>query len=573
MGVVSIQKTPATLTASENPIIFSLRSSLAAGGERKALASLTFTGTITGGTEIVFNIRQPFPAVRKFIARNYTVASNEFRSSTTSSATAAFTTPNSTSEIAESLVDSMRADSLVPLYYDIFSTGNTVFIKAKQASSVYTIDDDETLSVNSILINGNNITLAILETGNAKFSTANNTVYQIYVDVLINDDPLENFDIEQTVDSQTYVGTLRKPFFVNKTGDIEFDLAPILKNYVSTQLPNTATADIINKVGGELIGTSPVRGYKVRYGRYQNVGISVSQDQLVKKTPLGSFAERNVYNGAIPFTSTNDLNTYKNLGITGNNVLITNSPNPKLYNPNSLFEGIYFLNDNNLQNNATYSGGSYTFNVIADYKYYDGSSSTGINISNRSYSNDTTASGLYYVNVKGANVGISTLGIRQGKKVKDFTVKIGNNAGNLTQSKTFRLPFDIAGNGTTVVWQSTIGGFDSHYFSGVNEISLTREADSQQTVLDINLPSGFEYNKEYNIRATDGITLNSGWIDEAHMTWIKELISSPKIYIAIGNRYDYYILNGYNYSKNNQTNQFNMEIILVRTIENNSISQ
>jgi len=123
------------------------------------------------------------------------------------------------------------------------------------------------------------------------------------------------------------------------------------------------------------------------------------------------------------------------------------------------------------------------------------------------------------------------------------------------------------------MWQNPLGGYDSFYFSGIREDSINRTSNDFEVVVDKDYPQGFEKNKQYNIEATEDLTLNSGWVKEDHMDWLKEILSSPKVYVVENGVIKYYTVNGFGYTKNNQNNQFNVELDLRKTIENNNITE
>lgn len=223
------------------------------------------------------------------------------------------------------------------------------------------------------------------------------------------------------------------------------------------------------------------------------------------------------------------------------------------------------------------SVGSNNYTRIGVRGLYFANNSVGLDIDYARFdlSYTETINGVYSFNAAPSNIGINTDGIYNSKRVKDYTVTIRDIDNQFdTQSKTYYLPYDIAPKGQTVVWQNPLGGYDSHYFTGIREDAVNRSSDTFERVVDKNFPSGFAKNKEYNIEATDTVAINSGWLKEDHMDWIKQILSSPKIYLVNADGIlDYYTLGGYNYNKNNQNNQFSLELTLVRTIENNNITE
>jgi len=182
--------------------------------------------------------------------------------------------------------------------------------------------------------------------------------------------------------------------------------------------------------------------------------------------------------------------------------------------------------------------------------------------------------GVYYYDVSPANFGIDADGFYSAKRVKSYEVKMLANTAEFTvEPQTYRIAYDIAPKGTTLMWQNPLGGYDSFYFSGIREDSINRTSDDFEVVVDKNYPQGFEKNKQYNIEATEDLTLNSGWVKEDHMDWLKEILSSPKVYVVENGVIKYYTVNGFGYTKNNQNNQFNVELDLRKTIENNNITE
>jgi len=377
-----------------------------------------------------------------------------------------------------------------------------------------------------------------------------------------------------------YAGTLRKPFVNNGQNEVIFDLNNILKNYVSTQLPSLSTGTDILKVRGELYDTEPIVGYSVKYGVYEPLSVGSPDGTVNYKRQLDDFENKYVMNAALPFvndTSTNNsLADYRNLSVTGDSKFLTNAPQNKIYHPDSNFDSLYFIHDNRLQTTPPYNGdATVTFSGVCNYEFYDGTNEDVTQLV-QSFDNDNDAEGLFIANISSFFTGIDSNGIRtasSNKKVKKITFHIENNAGRLTEDRTFFLPFDLSRQGETVVWQNNLGCFDSFYFTGIKEDSISRQAESYINVLDEKFESGFQVNKQYDIKVTNTVTLNSGWVNEDHFNWLKEILSSPKVYLTNEDRLFSYVVSGFDYSKNNQTNQYNMELQLTYTIENNAISQ
>lgn len=160
--------------------------------------------------------------------------------------------------------------------------------------------------------------------------------------------------------------------------------------------------------------------------------------------------------------------------------------------------------------------------------------------------------------------------------IMDDTVQDSVLTATTVVRKTYLYPYTQPVNRFGVAFLNKLGTWDTFDFIGLKEETLDRTTKNITYPVTPNsngsLPEGFKHNAQYDIQVTKKIVVNSGWIDQVHYNWLIELLSSNEIYSYTEQYVNYLKLESHKYSKNNQSNEYNIEATFVHTIFENTIS-
>lgn len=157
-----------------------------------------------------------------------------------------------------------------------------------------------------------------------------------------------------------------------------------------------------------------------------------------------------------------------------------------------------------------------------------------------------------------------------------FSINQLSSLNNTSEVKTYQYPFNNPTNRFGVAFLNNLGTWDTFDFEGLKEETLDRT--TKQITLPIipnsdgSYPQGFKYNANYDVEITKRVIVNSGWIDQTHYNWLIELLSSNEIYSYSDANVNYLKLDSYKYTRNNQSNEYNIEATFIQTIFENNIS-
>lgn len=251
---------------------------------------------------------------------------------------------------------------------------------------------------------------------------------------------------------------------------------------------------------------------------------------------------------------------------------LTNSPNPKQIQRNSQ-EYLYFILQKDYGPDMICKGNLY---------FYDGTSSTGQTFFTVA-TGDTNAGGVMMMNLSYDKLGLAAYEVSgsTNRKIKRAEISIWqddgvNPVGQYSEEKIYRFEIDEQPRKFGILFQNSLGGYDSFDFIGVVEETIDRDIGSYTMPLDYNtngdLPQAFKSKATYNTKVTKKIICNSGWIDEDHMDWLMEMLKSNNIYSYTTTNQNYLNLIEYKYNKSSLDDLFDMEVTFEQTIYENSLT-
>ena len=651
------------LTASENPIIYELRTAQSSGIGNKAVFNLDIDATITNGDSITFNLTAPYEYSQTFYAKGFPDKSNYFLASVLTDQEGNTVGANTLSEIAQSLADALQNDVLIPKVYTInYNGGQVVSLKAKEDGERFT------LSNNNVIISGN-IDSDVVQVGVNSYDGQQVDNYSIYAEVFENDLTLQYPD-EGVTSDYVRVAELELPF--SQSNIHRFDLAPIMRNFVTSARPRFEST-------GSTVQPDMMKPYYIRYGEKYPL---VSNTNTKKKRFKGVTDVKWVINSALNHYAQNDMSAYlgstlhdvkasftayltfppapafgydydltfnnylyqtgnttgiafrvndtynahdygyqtgTTFELTGNTsypyvstgklyisgttagadfvyernyqafgswkyihvygtpdfeqlgsvLFLTNAPDPKLIQRASQ-EYLYFI---------LKAGYDQQLDVRGDLDFYDGSSVSGATFFEIQNATGNSAGGVMALNLSYDKLGLAayeTSGSTT-RKIKRATFAIWQNSGDTRYSdhKAYRFEIEDRPRKFGIVFNNVVGGFDSFDFVGIVEETINRSKGTYTIPIPYNTDGsagqGFKSSAQFNTKVTNKIIVNSGWIDETHFDWLKELMESNDIYSYTTTNQNYLNLDAFKYIKSSLDDLFEVECTFTQTIYENSI--
>jgi len=535
---------PAGIVASENPIILELRT---ASGGTSSFSSGRFnvTSTSTNSVTVVFNLSGTTNYIKTFTGKNFPNNDSYFLTGTLQDQNGnTIDSSITTSQIASSLSDCLNDDIVISRdYYVTYTGGTKVLLTAKEASSNHRLDGGR------VTCSTGAITFTSISTGHSIYQGASIQDYSLYTELYKGDD---NLQLGQSLNVNQFkkIGELILPFSSDNVH--RFNVATLCKSFVSTPRPDFS-----------ITGSTVVAGPLPFYASFGEQYPLVAGTNTTKKLYKGRTPYFYVANASLPFISGNSMLAYSGTSSPSAAKFLTNQPVTKKIN-RSQNELLYILIPKNI-------GGAGYF-VIAEIKYWDGTITTQ-NLYDL-FTGATNTGGLYVLNVSYDSV------LNQfeatGKRIKTAKVWVSNIGFSYSANQTYSFDYeDINEDGFGVVFLNALGGYDTFQFNGVTEETIDRSSKTLTTPLEWNrdgsIQSGFKYSNNYDVRVTKRVNVNTGFINQQTFDWLIELLGSNEIYQYSGNM-NYLKLDSYKYSKDNQTNEYSVDVSFIQTIFENNVS-
>ncbi len=311
------------------------------------------------------------------------------------------------------------------------------------------------------------------------------------------------------------------------TGFAVVDIHRVIENFLSQ--------DINSSTYGWQSNANSFCEYQVKFG--EEYGSSTSGTTVYSDLTAGSV--NYAYNAVFDFLDFQNYTQtpYVIAGASSTNKWLTNQP-----------ASVYIRSDQNAWMHAqTDTSGSIYY---AQVKTYDSAGSLIQTVkvvnSNQAVGSDAAKFVRFGCGTRNLNL-ISGGSIDSGAQpiitasVKSYTVQITKFDGTATSElKTFIINdactrFDVF----RIHFLNKMGGFDSFSFTRLSTETSTISRQSYKRNLGTLTPitGAFGYAKSdrqdtvFDTNVKDSITLNSDWISEAESTWLKELVTSPCVFV------------------------------------------
>jgi hypothetical protein len=562
-----LQEDPAKIVASENPIIFTVNTPVFDGISLPAKCSFRITALPFNNHKLVISLTSPIQYTAEFFAKDLPNKSNFFLSDTLRDTSNVVVRNNTIAEVAVSLQEAMLEDLVLSkLYHITVENNNTVVLTAKQASNRFTISSTNISNFNPLgVVTTTGITFNQIQRGTDFYQGALVDDYNLYLEIYAPREPVQFTDVDSSINFNDFVRVTDVTLPYQIDNEHKFQVETICKSFVYTPKPDF-------EYSGYTINDTYIQPFYFKYGEfYPLIPNTNTKKKFLKGESISSKKPIWVMNASIDYQLANDMTYFTGQTIDTrlrNVPFLTNSPQVK-QSTKLQRELLYFLLPKDLNEGR--------IDVRGDITFWDGSQ-----LNNQTFFVITTGStnqgGAMLINVSFERLGLPAIEISQNKLIKQVTIRVlsGNGIRNLTLDKSYLYDLEEPVNRLGLAFLNKLGTFDTFDFRGQIDFNINREAKSytvpRNPKRDGSLENGFKYNADYDVRVTNKLTVNSGWVNQQTFDWLKELLSSNEIYIY-STEYDNYVtITGFKYNKSSRDNQYNLEIELTYTIQDNNVS-
>lgn len=312
---------PIDLTASENPILITLRTAINSVTPLPSKSDFDVDAGINNGDKIIITLTYPQAYTATFYAKGYPDKDNYFLASILTDAEGNTVGSNSLAEIATSLAEVFNNDSVINRLYFIRVDDNVVYLEAKENNPNLNLDS------NTVSIVGD-IDLTINQAGVSAFDGQLESNYSLYVD--LNIDTNSQYGDILTVANFNKITELELPF--DKSNNHQFDLSDVLKNFVSTP-------KIDFTITGATSLSSMMASYYINYGeKYPLIPNSTTK----KKRSKGTTGIKHVINSALEWEDENTMADYLGDYIHDIKAGFSGTFSGSIGNQTFVFDDIYF---------------------------------------------------------------------------------------------------------------------------------------------------------------------------------------------------------------------------------------
>ena len=529
------------IVAVENPIILTLGTAINSIFPEYSVNTFTINGSISDVT-IDFDLTFPYSYTGQFLSKGYPDRSNYFLESILTDEIGTPQGTNTAEEIATSLAEVFQKDAIIGRLYYITSASNVVTLKAKEYGNEYD------LSSSNVTITGSNLSLSNTTGGIAEFDGQLVENYSLYCELFVN----ENIEYNDTPDALDFIRVQELELPFNKTNEHQFDLSPILKNFV-----NSPKIDF--NFTGVTYMSEMIASYYCKYGeKYPLIPNSNTKKKRYKgTTDFGFFI-----NSSLPYENQNSMNDYFG---TSDVLFLNTAPNTKYSHRDSK----EFLN---IVIPIDYA---YPLELFGNIYLYDGSASYNVNLL-------TITNGLNFGGVAMIQSGYDALGLEPyesgGVKIRKVELQVYQNSGGYipySEVKSYLFEIDEQPDNFNIAFLNKLGTYETFTFIGELVENQEINRDSFQKPYNIGSKGeaslGFEYNSISETRYIKKYVLNTGIIDSDTFDYVMGILQSNKIYHYDHEHQNYLRVVSHTANKSTNDNEYSVQIVVEETINVNNV--
>lgn len=530
------------IVATENPIILTLGTDMNSFTPVYSQNTFTIDGDISDVT-IEFNLNFPYIYTGEFLSKGYPDRTNYFLESELTDEIGTLQGTNTAEEIATSLAEAFQKDAIIGRLYFITSSSNVVTLKAKDYGNGYD------LTSGNVTITGSNLSLDNTVSGVAEFDGQLVENYSLYVELFVND----NMEYNDTPVATDYyrVQELELPF--NDSNEHQFDLAPALKNFVSSP-------KIDFTFSGITYLSEMLASYYCKYGeKYPLVANSNTKKKRYKgKTPYGW-----CINSSLPFEEQNTMNDY--FGTSNVRFLNTATSTKYSHRDSREFLNIVIPKDY-----------TYPLALFGNIYMYDGTAHYNINLL-------TLTTGLNFGGVGIIQAGYDALGLvpyeSGGVKIRKVELQVRQDSGGyigFSETLAYNFEIDEQPANFNVVFLNSLGTYETYTFVGEVIESQDIESTTYQKPYGVSsrgaATPGFQYNTVIDTKYVKTWILNTGIISSDTFDFLMGMLQSNRIYHYDDEYQNYLIVKSHTAEKSTNNNEYSVQIVVEESISKNNVN-
>ena len=535
------------IVAVENPVILTLSTDQNSFNPVRSVNVFTVTGTISNIT-IGFNLSFPYPYTGQFLSKGFPDRTNYFLESILTDNIGVPLGSNTVEEICTSIAEVFQKDAILSRLYFISSFNNTVTLIAKDYGDGYD------LTSSNVTITGSNLSLSNTSSGVAEWDGQLVENYSIYVELFIN----PNMEFNDTPNPADYVRVQELELPFNDNNIHQFDLAPALKNFVSSpKLDFTFT--------GVTYMSEMMASYYCKFGEKYPL---IPNSNTKKKRSKGLTGYGWCMNSSLPFENQNTMNAY--VGTSG--VLFLNTAQNTKYSHRDSKEFLNIVIPMDYMNPLALFGTitMYHGNVYSNVKFLD------ITTSGFTYN----FGGVATIQAGYNDLGIYTyesLGIARIRKV-DLQVRqlSGGSYIGYSETKTYSFEIDEQPSNFNIAFLNSLGTYETYSFVG--EVIEGQEITRSQYQKPYGVSSrgaatvGFQYNTTLDTEYTKTWTLNTGIISSDTFDFLMGMLQSNRIYHYDDQHQNYLLVKSHVATKSTNDNEYALQVVMAETIIENQVN-
>jgi len=483
---LTINSSPANITAVNNPIVWSISTSAITGSEIYSQLSINVNSASADGEYFLFSglTINDFPQFQLTSAAEPSIL--EYYSSTTSPV-------KSTNDIADCICYVLNDDFNFKDRFFAVRSGSTVLISAQKTGERYNFNFYSSSSAITLNYKTDSVNNNISQ---------NNKDYSVWADIYI--DSTGNYPVLGSRTGSTYVQTI--PIDYNIDNVYEFNISNFIEPYLSTTLPLTGQTSFW--IDNNAI-TNAYIVFGEKYDEFSN--------NFRRKFLCGQSDVIWSHHSALNYLNINNLSGYS-FGystVSGDNKQFLTSIPLKKETTTSSLEYLSLLLE-----------GELGVCIKGYYEWWDG---TQVNFEKMT---TTTITGGHYnvdVSYSALNLGSSQPVRRYVVGVYRFDVDIPDSTRYLISPQiTYNIqPECLDENYKQIVWLNN--AWETFIFSGEEEITIDRDYELFKVSLDYNPSKQDVINQLISISSNKIYTAKSSWINKEHFEWLYSLTNSNDV--------------------------------------------
>lgn len=484
---ITINSTPANLTAGENPIVWTLNTSAITSSNDYAQIAFSVSGVPPDAEYFTLTPDESFQFPNYQLTAADEPQANEFYSTGT-------TPSKTTTDVADCIVASLNGNYSFRQRFFAVRTGTQVIIKSLKKGSRYNLNFTSTTGYISLDYT--------LDAGN-QFISQNKKDYSVWADIYIDSDGYIGGAINRF--PSVYLTSTDLTYLPNNA--YTFDVSNVVKSYVSTPLPEVGNTSFWLTLD-DMVNFYIVFGEE--YDEFEN--------NNKRRFTIGQTEVKWATNASLPLNTVNNLSDNLVLALYNGTQSInamTDAPNPKetFSSQKEFISFVYY----------------HTPSIIGDIKfflkgYYELFDGTQVVYTHDKITN-ISQGGSYHVETSYESMPFSP-----SSAIRLYTAEVwtsfsdddgGTHEFKIINQRVYNVVQDcLSDYAQQFAWKNSRGRWDTFLFNGEIEENLERSAKQFNSPESYSPVSTDRLITTTKIDISQVITAKSGWIDKYHFDYL-----------------------------------------------------